>query len=206
MPETRGALSEWSRMDSPTRPSTEQPWQRTAELFGRWRDGDLDALDELVRSTTPRLWQLVRTYGLEPHTAEDVVQTTWMALVQHRDSIDRPTSIHAWLTTTTRREAWHTARSADRTVVTDVALLGSQRFSDGAEQEAQAVWEHQRLWEAVSRLPHPCPRLLRAVAFEDRPGYRRIARELDMPVGSLGPTRGRCLDKLRLLLGGGHDA
>ncbi|MGH3360114.1 MAG: RNA polymerase sigma factor [Nocardioidaceae bacterium] len=191
-------------MNTPTRASTGQSWQQPAELFGRWRDGDLDALNQLVRLTTPRLSQLVRGYGLEQHTAEDVVQTAWMALVQHRDSIERSASILAWLTTTTRREAWHAARLSARTVVTDLELFDSQRLADGAEQEAQAAWEIEHLWETVGRLPHPCQRLLRVIAFEDRPGYRRMARELDMPVGSLGPTRGRCLDKLRLLLGNGQ--
>lgn len=192
-------------MNTPTRASPEQSRQRTAELFGRWRNGDLDALNELVRLTTPQLSRLVRGYGLEQHTAEDVVQTAWMALVQHRDSIERPASIHAWLTTTTRREAWHAARLSARTVVTDLEVFDGQRSANGAEQEAQAAWETERLWEAVGRLPHPCQRLLRVIAFEDRPGYRHMARELDMPVGSLGPTRGRCLDKLRRILGNGRE-
>ena len=69
--------------------------------------------------------------------------------------------------------------------------------------------EQDRIWSCVSQLSERCQRLLRIVAFEDRPDYAGIARELSMPIGSIGPTRGRCLDKLKTLLssdgGIGHD-
>ena len=60
--------------------------------------------------------------------------------------------------------------------------------------------EGDRLWAAVDGLPERCRRLLRIVAFENRPDYRELATELGMPVGSIGPTRGRCLAKLRVAL------
>jgi DNA-directed RNA polymerase specialized sigma24 family protein len=60
--------------------------------------------------------------------------------------------------------------------------------------------EQHRLWACVSQLSERCQRLLRIVAFEDRPDYAGIARDLSMPIGSIGPTRGRCLDKLKTLL------
>ena len=193
-------------MSAPTQSTPERPWMRSAELFGRWRSGDPGALDELVRTSTPRLWQLVRAYGLERHSAEDVVQTTWMALVRHRDTIEEPRSVSAWLATTARREAWRVARSGSRVTLTDHELLDEARCTDSTEDEVHTTLETERLWRAVHRLSHRCQRLLRVIAFDDRPDYRRLADELDMPVGSVGPTRGRCLAKLRALLDDGTHA
>lgn len=187
-------------MSAPTHPTPEVPWMRSAELFGRWRHGDAEALEELVRTSSPRLWKLARAYGLEAHTAEDVVQTTWMALVSHRDRIEEPTAVTAWLVTTARREAWRAARTASKVTVCGDDLFDPSRCTDSSEDAVQASLETEHLWRAVRRLPARCRRLLVVVAYEDHPDYRRLADELAMPVGSVGPTRARCLAKLRALL------
>ncbi|UYM05072.1 RNA polymerase sigma factor [Solicola gregarius] len=188
-------------MAAPSSQTSEARWQIVAGLFTRWCDGDRAALDELVRTSTPALWHLVRAYGLDRHSAEDVVQTTWMALVRNRDRIEDAQAVTAWLATTARREAWRVAKDASRQTVTDEETVADALPAGvPVDEQVQVADESRRLWNTVRRLSHRCQRLLRVIAFEDRPDYRRLASELEMPVGSIGPTRGRCLDKLRVLL------
>lgn len=176
-------------------------WERAADLFGAWREGDGRAMDELVRLLSPVLWHVVRAYGLERTLAEDVVQTTWLRLVRGHGSIADPRAVSAWLTTTARREAWKAAKAngrIDTTEADDLDTLLPEQAS--AEDHATLGDENRRLWLAVRRLTERCQRLLRVIAFDDRPDYARLATDLGMPVGSIGPTRSRCLAKLRDLL------
>jgi RNA polymerase sigma factor (sigma-70 family) len=176
-------------------------WDRATQSFERWRAGDARAMDELVRIMTPVLWHVVRAYGLERALAEDVVQSTWLTLVRGHASIADPHAVAGWLTTTARREAWRVGRAHAHTVTVDTDDLAPRLPpADSAEEAAQAGDSDHRLWAAVRRLDARCQRLLRVVAFEERPDYARIARDLGMPVGSIGPTRQRCLGKLRTLL------
>nr|WP_314842203.1 sigma-70 family RNA polymerase sigma factor [uncultured Microbacterium sp.] len=176
-------------------------WKRAAVSFEAWRDGDSRAMDDLVRLMTPVLWHVVRAYGLDRTLAEDVVQTTWMRLVRGRTTITDPQAISAWLTTTARREAWKVGKAHGKVDTTETdaldALLPQQ---DSAEDHAATGDENRRLWSAVERLTERCRRLLRVIAFEERPDYARLAVDLAMPIGSIGPTRQRCLAKLRDLL------
>jgi len=176
-------------------------WLRAADLFDAWREGDGRAMDELVRLMTPVLWHVVRAYGLERTLAEDVVQTTWLRLVRGRGSIADARAVSAWLTTTARREAWRVGKAngrVDTTESDDLDVLLPEQPS--AEEHAALGEERRRLWLAVRRLAERCQRLLRVIAFEDRPDYARLAQDLAMPVGSIGPTRARCLAKLREML------
>ncbi|WP_308492817.1 RNA polymerase sigma factor [Microbacterium terrisoli] len=177
-------------------------WERAGELFAAWRDGDAHAMDELVRLMTPPLWHMARAYRLDSALAEDVVQTTWLTLLRRHEAIDDPRAVSGWLGTTARREAWRVLRAHRRVDATEADRLerhlGAQ---ESAEDEAERGLAAQRLWAAVTELTERCQRLLRIVAFDERPDYARIAHDLSMPVGSIGPTRQRCLAKLRALLG-----
>jgi RNA polymerase sigma factor (sigma-70 family) len=185
----------------PAAPTGTSLWVTAGDLFRRWQQGDATALDELVRALSPVLWQVVRAYGLDRHRAEDVVQCTWLAFVRRQASITDPAAVGAWLTTTARREAWRTTRRETRSEPTDDDELARRTPGLGsAETEVVTHDEHARLWAGVNQLSERCRRLLRIVAFADRPDYAGIATDLGMPVGSIGPTRGRCLDKLRTLL------
>ncbi len=178
-------------------------WERAGSLFVRWRDGDGRAMDELVRLMTPSLWHIVRAYGLDAALAQDVVQTTWLTLVRRHDSIADPLAVSGWLTMCARREAWRVARGHRRADVTEPETLERHLpLHESAEQSAAEHDDSRRLWRSVGRLDERCQRLLRIVAFEERPDYARIAEDLRMPVGSIGPTRQRCLGKLRALLEG----
>ncbi len=190
--------------DGPDLP-TRTRWQEAAARFERWRDGDALAMDDLVRLMTPVLWQVVRAYGLDRALAEDVVQTTWLALVRQHDSITQPQAVAGWLMTTARREAWRVGRQQRRADPAEPEALDPRLpVRESAEDTAGRGEAAAELWQAVTRLTERCRRLLRVIAFEDRPDYARLAGELGMPVGSIGPTRQRCLAKLRTLLAGGE--
>lgn len=173
-------------------------WERAADYFVDWRSGNTRAMDDLVRLMSPVLWHVVRAYGLDRALAEDVVQTTWLTLVRTHATITDPRAISGWLTICARREAWRVGkahRRADATEPESLEPLMPQ--AESAEQVAELGDRDGRLWRAVSVLDARCQRLLRIVAFEERPDYAQIAKDLSMPIGSIGPTRKRCLGKLR---------
>uniref|UniRef100_UPI000AC298B2 RNA polymerase sigma factor n=1 Tax=Nocardioides jensenii TaxID=1843 RepID=UPI000AC298B2 len=178
-------------------------WEEAATCFRAWADGDTGegGLSGLVRVMTPVLWHVVRSYRLPHELAEDVVQTTWLALVRRRDAIEDPVAIGGWLTTTARREAWRVSKQKNQAIpVEDEEITFRLPRQRSAESVAVEADEGDRLWHVVDGLPERCRRLLRIVAFENRPDYTRLAQTLDMPVGSIGPTRSRCLAKLRVAL------
>jgi RNA polymerase sigma factor (sigma-70 family) len=176
-------------------------WGQCTRCFEHWVSGDATALDDLVGLMTPVLWHVVRAYRLSEESAEDVIQTTWLALVRCRDAISEPTAIGGWLTTTARREAWRVGKNGNRAIaVEDEELAVRLPRQRSAELAAVELDDNRILWEAVDVLPERCRRLLRIVAFENRPDYAQLAADLGMPVGSIGPTRGRCLAKLRVAL------
>ena len=197
------AMSQASpRADEPDLPAHDR-WQRSAGLFERWQDGDALAMDELVRLMTPVLWHVVRGCGLDSALAEDVVQHTWLMLVRQHQSISEPRAVAGWLLTTARREAWRVARQHRRTDPADATDLDWRLPArESAEDAATRRHDTAELWRAVTQLTERCQQLLRVIAFDERPDYARIARDLQIPVGSIGPTRSRCLAKLRTLLGG----
>jgi RNA polymerase sigma factor (sigma-70 family) len=169
-----------------------------AGLFARARDGDAAAFDTLVRELNPLLWHVVRSQGLDAERAGDVVQTTWLELIRRVREIRSPQALTAWLVTTARRQAWHT-RSQERHHTHDGGEAIAEMAADRAEPaELVEASERQRvLWRHLRQLSERCRELLRIVAFVDRPDYTVVAEALDMPRGSIGPTRGRCLAKLR---------
>lgn len=152
------------------------------------------------------LWHVVRAYRLDQQTAEDVVQATWVSMVRHADRISDPQALLRWLTVTARREAWRCARLAQRVDVVEDEVLDLRAVAD-ADPEMAVLRNHRdaALWQAVSSLTERCQRLLRIVAFAERPNYAQLSDQLRMPLGSIGPTRARCLDKLRALLGAAVD-
>lgn len=177
-----------------------------AVAFARHREGDSSAMGDLVDQVTPLLWHTARSQGADPATAEDVVQTAWLRLVEHTADIADPQAVLQWLLMTTRREAWRAVRRERRTVPREpweepasgdaaapLPVLDPATVTEDAEV-AGAVWRH------VESLPGRCQQLLRLVAFVERPDYAVVSAALGIPVGSIGPTRGRCLAKLRLAL------
>jgi RNA polymerase sigma factor (sigma-70 family) len=179
----------------------ESVWSQAATQFRYWRAGEAAALDDLVRTLSPVLWHVVRAYGLEREQAEDVVQTTWLTLVRRHESIADPQAVASWMITAARREAWRLAKTAARsTPVIDEVIERRVPVQRPADVDVVEADEHSVLWHCVHELDERCQRLMRIVAFDDRPDYAGIAKDMDMPIGSIGPTRGRCLRKLKALL------
>lgn len=176
-------------------------WGRAAAQFTAWRSGEPRAFDALVRTLTPVLWQVVRAYRLDTAAAEDVLQDTWLALTRDPDAVRDPAAVGGWLLTTARRRAWK-ATAAPRELADSEGVPDLAPPAPAAETDALAHLADDALWCAVAELSERCQRLLRIVAFDDRPDYGRIAADLGMPLGSIGPTRRRCLDKLRASLEG----
>jgi RNA polymerase sigma factor (sigma-70 family) len=174
---------------------------RQTELFTAARAGDSVAFDSLVRELNPLLWHVVRAQGLGSEEAADVVQTTWLELVQRLRDIRSPQALTGWLVTTARRQAWH-VRSRQRRhghEATD-AITDVPDAEAGPPDLLEATERQRVLWRHVRSLSDRCRELLRIVAFVDRPDYEVVAEALAMPRGSVGPTRGRCLAKLRAAL------
>ena len=164
--------------------------------------GDAGAWDDLVARFNGLVWSVARGHGLSTADAGDVVQTTWLRLVERLDTIRDPERLGGWLATTARRECLQTLRRSGRMLPTDDHY---QMESRQPEQEAVDVGlltsERDRmLWRAVDELSERCRRLLRVLMADPAPSYEEVGAALDMPVGSIGPTRARCLQRLRSLV------
>jgi RNA polymerase sigma factor (sigma-70 family) len=174
---------------------------RAADLFRAFRAGDEAKMGDLVALLTPLLWHTARAQRLDAQAAEDVVQMSWLALVRSADSIVDPQAVMQWLMVTVRREAWRMVKKSDqvepREFEADDLVTSPEALPEEQVLRGQA---DSRLWQHMNQLSERCRALLRVVAFADRPDYASVAEALGMPVGSIGPTRGRCLAKLRLQL------
>jgi RNA polymerase sigma factor (sigma-70 family) len=174
---------------------------RQAGLLAGARAGDRASLNAMVTELTPLLWNVARGQGLPPAVAEDVVQTTWLSLVRELDRIRAPESVVAWLVTVARREAVRVRERGRRE--RSVPEFEADDHAAAAASPDEVVIDDERsrlLWGAVNGLSDRCRALLRLIAFADRPDYDAVSVALGMPRGSIGPTRGRCLAKLRAAL------
>jgi RNA polymerase sigma factor (sigma-70 family) len=160
--------------------------------------GDVLAWEELVDRFAGLVWAITRAYRLSPTDAADVSQTAWLRLVEHLDRIREPARVGAWLAATTRRECLRALGRARRQIP-----LGDEVYerTDLAEPAAWvALLESERdatLWRAFEALPDRCRMLLRLLLAEPTPSYEEVAAAVDMPSASIGPTRSRCLERLR---------
>ena len=174
---------------------------RAGILFAGFRDGDQSKMGELVALLTPIMWHTVRAQNLGRDSAEDVIQSAWLALVRSADTISDPRAVLQWLIVTVRREAWRVAKIDNRAEPQDFESDDLIAPGDAApESTVVRASVDDALWTHIAKLPQRCRELLRVIAFADRPDYVALANALGMPVGSIGPTRGRCLGKLRAQL------
>lgn len=179
---------------------------RATAAFASYQAGDRGSFDTLVEVVTPLMWRTVRGAGLDQVSGEDVIQTVWLSLLHHAGSIRDPQTIVKWLLTSTRREAWRLSKRSRVDQGRSEAVFGvdseevmaipGQRDETPDEVIFRGERERQ-LWNHVQSLPVRCRQLVSVIAFADRPDYAHLAESLGMPVGSIGPTRGRCLAKLR---------
>jgi RNA polymerase sigma factor (sigma-70 family) len=171
-----------------------------ADLVTRARNGDKQAWDALVERYAPLIWSICRRHGLSDADAEDIGQNVWLKLVGQMEKIRLPAALPGWLATTTRRECGRILRAAPGSRDTGQAPAAETIPDDDArtaEDELLAAERHTALREAFAQLP-PCCQQLITLLLEDPPmSYAEISARLGVPVGSIGPNRGCCLDKLR---------
>jgi RNA polymerase sigma factor (sigma-70 family) len=171
------------------------------DLVARARDGDKQAWDALVERYSPLVWSICRGYRLGRADAEDVSQSVWLRLVEQLARIRDPATLAGWLATTTRRECGRVLRAAARGPWAARYVLDADMIPDlqaqAAEQDLLAAERHAALHEAFGQLS-PSGQQLIAMLIEDPPlSYAQIGARLGIAVGSIGPIRARCLDKLR---------
>jgi RNA polymerase sigma factor (sigma-70 family) len=159
--------------------------------------GNGAAWSALVERFTARLSSVARRHRLSAHDAEDVVQTTWLRLLEHIDGVREPRAVAGWLETTARRESLRMVRSTQRERPTDEVELGDEAVPSTATDGLLAAERRQAVTRTLATLPPRQQRLLALLFAEPSPSYAEIAKALDMPVGSIGPTRERCLSRLR---------
>jgi len=169
-------------------------------LVTRAQNGDQQAWDALIERYAPLVWSICHRYQLGNADAQDVSQNVWMRLVNHLGSLRDPAAIPGWLATTTQRECSRAARAAcsPRVVALAPEIENIPDAEAGmAEHELLIAERHAALREALSDLP-PCCQQLIALLTQDPPAsHAQISAKLGIPVGSIGPSRRRCLDKLR---------
>jgi RNA polymerase sigma factor (sigma-70 family) len=179
------------------------------ELLLNAAEGDREAWRILVDQYHRLVWSVIRGFRFDPATSEDVFQTVWQRLMENCGKIRDPERLPGWLSTTTRNEALRVVRHQKRQVpsefeydVSDPTVVGfDERLIDDETQRAAL--------RAFARLPEDAQELLRLFCADPPIDYHTISEMVDRPVGSLGPTRARILDKLRKLMteeleGGAH--
>ena len=157
--------------------------------------GDQQAWNELVERYSGVLWSVARAHRLDASDAADVVQTTWLRLVEHLPRIRNADSVGAWLATTARREALRTLRRSARYELSDEV----EAVAEPLDLAARLLRDERdaALAAAFARLPARDQGLLRMLALDPPPSYEEIGAALSMPIGSIGPTRGRAIERLR---------
>lgn len=158
--------------------------------------GDTTAWSSLIDRFGPRIRGVARRHRLGVHDVEDVMQTTWLRLIEHSASIRDPQAVGAWLETTARRESLRVLTATRRERPTD-EVPPEQGTPPVDEQELVAAHRRVALATALEKLPGKQRRLLSMQLVEPAPSYEDISRALDMPIGSIGPTRARSLARLR---------
>jgi RNA polymerase sigma factor (sigma-70 family) len=171
--------------------------------------GDEAAWRVLVERFSSLVWAVARSFRLSTADASDVYQTVWLRFAEHLGRIQNPDQVGAWLATTARRESIRVVRSRGRSFPMEDATLADLVPPDqtspelavlDAEQAQLETDRAKQMWRAFRDLPARCQQLLRILMASHRPSYVEAAAALEVPVGSIGPTRARCLRQLRRLM------
>ncbi len=162
--------------------------------------GDEAAWNAIVDRYAALVWSVCRSFRLGDADAADVSQTVWLRAVERLPTLREPAALPGWLATTTRRECIKVSSSRSKAPRSlDVMVLEPAADEERTAPDADLLAAERRatVREAFARLPEHCQRLLALLVAPDRRPYAEIGARLGMPVGSIGPTRSRCLDKLR---------
>lgn len=163
--------------------------------------GDSAAWNSLTQRFGTMVMAIARSYRLSDADVGEVHQVTWMRLVENIGRIEQPERIGGWLATTARRESLRVVRAKSR-VTLDHDTLVQLPDVDCKPVDAGLLADESAdlVRRAFARLPAHCQRLLSIMAGDNPPSYKEISKILGMPIGSIGPTRGRCLEHLRRIM------
>jgi RNA polymerase sigma factor (sigma-70 family) len=173
-----------------------------ARLMRRAADGDRQAWERLVDQFARLIWSITGEFRLTESDAADVAQTTWLRLLEHIDRIEYPDRVGSWLAATARNECLRSLAARKRVVLSqDGAELDSEMtHAPDIDERLLADERAQVVRDALSCLPGRWQRLLEMLMADPPVPYTEISDQLGLPIGSIGPTRGRCLARLRVLL------
>ena len=163
--------------------------------------GDKAAWNKLVDRFAPTVWAVARGHRLNAADAADVSQTTWLRLVEHLGRIEQPERIGAWLATTARRESLRVLRLSGRQVPNGDDFEQVVDTRDNSARDDALIADHRSeiVAELIAQLPVRSQTLLRLLSANSPLSYKEISEALDMPIGSIGPTRARALERLKVL-------
>ena len=173
-----------------------------AWLVRRAADGDGWAWERLVDQYARLIWAMTWDFKLAENDAADVAQVTWLRLLEHIDRLEHPARVGSWLAATARHECLRNVAARQRIVPggDDLALNDVAAHEPEIDEGLLADERAEVVREALARLPWRWQRLLELLMADPPASYAEISDQLGLPVGSIGPTRGRCLARLRMLL------
>jgi RNA polymerase sigma factor (sigma-70 family) len=173
-----------------------------ALLVRRAAEGDHWAWERLVDQFARLIWSITRDFKLVESDAADVFQATWLRLLEHIDRLEQPAKVGSWLAATARNECLRgmAARKRIMLVHDDATLKDDVTRESEIDERLLAEERAQAVRDALSCLPSRWRRLVELLMADPPASYAEISDQLGLPVGSIGPTRGRCLERLRVLL------
>ncbi len=178
----------------------ERPRTRPPDLGGLVRAaaaGDAAALDRLVARFDRVLRAVARSYRLSRWDADDVVQATWLQFLVHGRALREPEAVSGWLVTTARRQSLRLLQRHVREQLSDDPARSEHAAGGEPHDELLATERRELLDAALRELPDRQHHLMRVLMARPELSYEEVGRLLSMPVGSIGPTRARSLDRLR---------
>ena len=172
--------------------------QTDRDLIRACRSGDAGAWERLLDKYERLVFSISLNYGLTTDDAADVTQITFTILLQNLDTLPDETRLSPWLATVARRHTWRLlAQNRREAVNPDEDLAGNEALGgivDNHERRELAEW----LYQGLSLLDERCRHLLLALYFDaEQPSYAEVADHMKMPIGSIGPTRARCLEQMK---------
>ena len=168
-------------------------------LVARAARGDPGAWDEIVERYAPLVWSICARFQLSSHDREDVSQSVWLLLVEQLGKLREPAALPGWRATTTQRECLRVVMAARKSERLGTGLDDALQFVDHTiiDEEILMAERNAALRAACAELPTRCQQLLAMLTSDPPCSYAQISEKLQIPMGSIGPQRARCLDRLR---------
>lgn len=173
-----------------------------AQLVRRASEGDRGAWERLVEQYSRLLWAITKDFNLVESDAADVTQVTWLRLLENIHKIENPDRVGSWLAVTARNECLRCLARRKKVLLSedDVVLDKAAPAEPGIDERLLSAERAQMVREALAQLPPRWRRMMELLMADPPASYAEISDQLGLPIGSIGPTRSRCLAQLRVLL------